>query len=113
MRQREGQYTAQERVTIAESPTLRVRKITLRAGECVPWHVHSQITDRILCIRGPVQVMTRLPDATHVLNPGDMVAVEPGVQHRVSGVDDGPCQFLAIQGVGEYDYIPSTQTDSG
>jgi hypothetical protein len=24
----------------------------------------------------------------------------------VSGVDDGRCKFLIIQGVGEYDFVP-------
>ena len=101
----EGSYTAKRRATIAEAPNLRVRELALDGGECVPWHYHTRITDTFFCMSGPMVVTTRDPDERHVLQPGGTLAVGPGTPHRVSGLDDGPCRFMVVQGVGEYDYV--------
>ena len=92
--------------TLAETPDLRVRMLTLGAGQCVPWHTHSTITDTFFCMLGPMQVETRDPGAVRRLEPGQTFAVLPGVPHRVSGVDGGPCKFMIVQGVGTYDSVP-------
>ena len=102
---REGDYEAEARFTLAEAPGLRVRQLSLAAGQCVPWHYHSDITDTLFCMRGPLCVRTRNPDAVFVLDPGETVAIPPGRHHTVSGVGDRACQFMAIQGVGNYDYV--------
>ena len=93
-------------MTIAEAPGLRVRELALSPGQCVPWHRHSRITDTFFCMEGPMVVATRDPEARHVLQPGGTLAVPPGTPHRVTGLDDGPCRFMVIQGVGQYDYVP-------
>lgn len=98
-------YEVKRRVTVAEVPDLRVRELALSHGQCVPWHYHSQITDTFLCMEGPMLVCTRNPLRRHVLLPGEKLGVEPGTPHRVSGVDDGPCRFMIVQGVGRYDYV--------
>ncbi len=102
----EGIYPADTRVTLAEAPGLRVRLLALDAGQCVPWHYHTRITDTFFCMQGPMQILTRNPDATHVLQPGETLAVPPDTPHYVSGEDGGPCRFMIVQGVGEYDYVP-------
>ena len=101
-----GRYDAERRVTLAEGPGLRVRELALGRGQCVPWHYHSAITERFFCMTGPMQVLTRGPDASHVLGPGDSCTVDPGTPHRVSGLDGGRCSFISVQGVGEYDFVP-------
>lgn len=107
MGSREGRYPTAHRETIAEAPNLRVRMLALDAGQSVPWHYHSNITDTFFCMEGPMQVTTRGPDAAHVLEPGGTVAVPAGVPHLVTGVDGGPCRFIVVQGVGEYDFVPA------
>lgn len=102
----EGIYPAEERVTIAEAPNLRVRLLTLAQGECVPWHYHTAITDTFFCMQGPLKVTTRDPDDVHVLEAGGTLAVGPGTAHQVEGVDGGRCRFMIVQGVGPYDYVP-------
>ena len=92
--------------TLAETPNLRVRMLTLGGGQCVPWHLHSTITDTFFCMLGPMQVETRDPHAVHRLDPGQTRAVPPGIPHRVSGIDDGPCKFMIVQGIGPYDFVP-------
>lgn len=101
----EGRYAAETRVTVAEVPGLRVRLLALGPGQNVPWHRHTEITDTFFCLAGPMQVHTREPDCIRVLEPGGSCAVEPGRAHAVRGVDGGACRFLAVQGVGVYDYV--------
>lgn len=91
---------------VAETPDVRVRVLTLAQGQCVPWHRHTRITDTFFCLQGPMVVQTRNPDALVHLNCGESTAAVPGQAHRVSGRGDGPCRFLVVQGVGEYDYLP-------
>jgi quercetin dioxygenase-like cupin family protein len=100
-----GSYPAGRRETLAEVEGLRVRLLSLLEGQCVPWHCHSEITDTFFCMRGPIHVLTRNPDAKYILDNGDMLAVPPGTPHFVSGAGSGECQFMIVQGVGTYDYV--------
>lgn len=102
----EGVYATTQRETIAEAPNLRVRLLALGEGQCVPWHFHNNITDTFFCMEGPMQVTTRNPEEVHVLEPGGTFAVAPGVAHLVTGINDGSCKFIVVQGVGVYDFVP-------
>lgn len=99
-------YDIEKREIVAESAGLRVQILTLAAGQCVPWHEHSAITDTFVCLDGPLAVRMRAPDDEVVLHPGETHAVQPRRAHYVSGVDGGPCRFLIVQGVGKYDFVP-------
>ncbi len=101
-----GGYKIEDREIIAKVKNLRASVLTVGPGQSVPWHHHSEITDTVFCIEGPMQVETRSPDEKRILAPGDMTAINPGQHHRVSGVDGDRCKFLIIQGVGDYDYVP-------
>src|SRR3546814_3456225 len=94
------------REVVAEGRDMRVQVLTLAAGECIPWHYHTEITDSFVCLEGPMVVETRAPRADHVLEPGQRCAVGPKIAHYVHGRNDGPCKFLIVQGVGVYDYVP-------
>ena len=102
----EADYPADQRETLAEAPGLRVRILSLSAGQRVPWHYHSDITDRFFCMRGPMRVSTRAPEASRVLHPGDTLAVGPGIAHSVEAASPAGCQFMIVQGVGAYDFVP-------
>ena len=106
---REGEYLTAERLTLAEVPGLRVRQLSLAVGQCVPWHFHSEITDTFFCMKGPMRVRTRSPDAEFVLEAGDTVAIPPGRRHYAAGVDNQACTFMIVQGVGTYDYVAAEE----
>ena len=91
---------------VAEGADLRVQVLTLAAGQSVPWHYHSEITDSFVCLEGPMVVETRAPRATHRLMPGGRCAVGPKTAHFVHGENGGPCKFMIVQGVGVYDFMP-------
>ena len=99
-------YHIEKRETVADVPGLRVRILTLAAGQCVPWHYHSEITDTFFCMEGPLHVQTRAPRADYVLEAGQSCAVPAKVAHYVSGVDHRPAKFMIVQGEGTYDYVP-------
>src|SRR5262250_134988 len=91
--------------TVMEGADMRALILTLTAGQRVPWHYHSTVTEVIVCLDGPMVVETRAPRATHLLRPGEHCSVLPKTAHRLHGLDDKPCRYLALQGIGEYDRI--------
>jgi quercetin dioxygenase-like cupin family protein len=93
------------RESVMEGTDMRVSVLTLDAGQCIPWHYHSEIIDSFVCLEGPMVVETRAPRAEYVLAPGERCEVPPMVAHYVHGKNDGPFKFLIIQGVGIYDNI--------
>lgn len=98
------------RERLVEGADMRVSILTLTAGQSIPWHYHSEITDYFVCLEGPMLVETRAPRAEYRLEPGQMCEVGPKVAHYVHGVDDGPCKFLIVQGTGVYDNVPVSGT---
>ena len=106
----EEQYLHGHRIegleTLAEAATLRVRVLTLGPGQSVPWHHHTQITDRFFCMSGQMCVNTRTPENGYRLDPGETCTVPPEMPHHVHGADEGPCKFLIVQGIGLYDFVP-------
>ena len=101
-----GNDTISGRETVAEGADVRVTILTLAAGECIPWHYHSEIADTTVCLDGPMVVETRAPRAAHELMPGQTCTVPPKTAHTVHGKNDGPCRFMIVQGVGVFDFVP-------
>ena len=62
-----GDYTIANRELVAEGADLRVQVLSLAAGQCVPWHYHSEISDNFVCLEGPMVVETRA--RRHVYRP--------------------------------------------
>jgi quercetin dioxygenase-like cupin family protein len=101
-----GAYRLKRREVVAETPDLRMVVLTLAAGQSVPWHTHTTVTDTFICLEGPMVVETRSPDRRHELGAGQMCAVPAQQPHFVHGKDGGPCRFANLQGVGRYDFKP-------
>ena len=99
-------YQVEHRETVAETAALRVRLFTLTAGQEVPWHYHSHVTDTFFCLEGTLSVETRSPAARHLLSVGESCAVPPMTAHRVTGHGCERARFLIVQGVGTYDFHP-------
>jgi quercetin dioxygenase-like cupin family protein len=47
-----GDYPIAGRELVAEGADLRVQVMSLAAGQCVPWHYHSEISDSFVCLEG-------------------------------------------------------------
>jgi len=89
---------------VVETPELRAVRLTLGPGEEVPWHYHTHIEDRFICLEGAIEVEMRDPDAKHLLRPGQETMAPVKVAHIVRNAFTGPSTFMVIQGVGPYDY---------
>src|SRR5690348_5739587 len=101
-----GNYEIAGRELVAEGADMRVTVLTLSAGQCVPWHYHSEITDSFVCLEGPMVVETRAPRHAYRLEPGERCVVPAKTAHYVAGEGGGPCRFMIVQGVGVYDFVP-------
>ena len=102
----EASYPLEKRETLVENSELKLSVLTLAAGQEVPWHWHTQVSDQILCIEGPMVVETRAPSARFEMKTGESCSVPAKRAHRVSGKDGGRCRFAILQGVGHYDFNP-------
>ncbi len=99
-------YELEHLEVVAEVPNLRVSILTLAAGQCVPWHNHSEIIDTFVCMEGPMVVQTQGGRTKKELAPGERYDVPQRTAHYVSGKGGGRCRFMIVQGVGVYDYVP-------
>lgn len=100
----ESEFSIEDTEMVAETPELRAVRLTLAAGQCVPWHWHSAIDDHFICLEGAIEIETRAPRGKHRLAPGNEHAVPAKVAHIVRNVADGRSRFMVIQGIGPYDY---------
>ena len=98
---------------IAETDGMRVQIMTLGAGEAVPWHYHTKVTDVFVGLEGTVVIETRAPRACYELEPGDHCVVLPMTAHTVSGKDGRSCRVTLVQGVGEHDFTASGRQGCG
>ena len=102
----ESQYEIKNTTIIAETAELRALHITLAAGDVIPWHFHSHVTENFTCAKGVLVVETRAPRGNHQLQPGERLTLDPKIAHQVSNGGDSDCCFVLVQGIGPYDYIP-------
>ena len=90
---------------VAKGADVMVREYVLDPGEFIPWHHHSQVSDRFYGLEGTTVVQTQEPPVRHELKPGDTTLVSPGTVHHVSNGSSETCRFLLVQGVGQYDFF--------
>lgn len=84
---------------------LRVVEYVLQPRETLPWHHHSEVTDRFYCLEGLVGVDLRTPAQNLLLHPGESCTVAPGIVHRSGNAAAGISRYLLVQGVGRYDFV--------
>jgi quercetin dioxygenase-like cupin family protein len=89
---------------VAVGTDIQVRVFTLADGDVIPWHYHSETTDHYFVLRGKLTIETRSPDHRHQLATGERYKILPGTAHRISNESASECQFLLVQGVGQYDW---------
>ena len=96
---------------VAELPELIVSEITLSGGQKVPWHYHNNVTDSFYCLSG-CTIVQYGDSGKAKLGPGESVSVPAGTPHQVESEAETPTRFLIIQGIGEYDFVPTRSPQS-
>jgi mannose-6-phosphate isomerase-like protein (cupin superfamily) len=109
---------------------VQVAHVTLRRGESSLLHSHTKTRDTFYIASGCLtltlyehvtspepsfRAIGARPAETSGVNgkrvlrfklrPGDVLVIEPSVVHCAANLDDEPCSFLCVEGVGEYDFV--------
>ncbi|HXS50925.1 MAG TPA: cupin domain-containing protein [Usitatibacter sp.] len=96
---------------VMESADMRVIDQTLAAGECVPWHLHPETDDYVICLRGELEVREVNPDRTTTLRALERYLVPRKTPHTTVNASSEDCQFLIVQGPGKVEFVPLPKLD--
>jgi quercetin dioxygenase-like cupin family protein len=95
----------------AERPGFRISEIQLNLTQRVPWHHHSNIQDTFYVLRGRIRITLQFPDEDIELGTGESWGpVRAGRPHLVTNAGTDTAGFLVLQGMGEYDFVPESDS---
>ncbi len=101
----ESTQTTSGEDVILKTRDVLVRILRLEPGSSTGLHQHSVVSDFVVCLSGEV-VETKDPDQSKVLRPGERYRIEPMQVHCVKNTSAPTSEYLLVQGVGSYDFIP-------
>ena len=104
-------YEVERRATHAERPGFRINEIQISPKQKVPWHYHNKVSDTFYVLKGYLRIFLQNPKEEIRLAPGETFTAKPGRPHLVTNGGNASVNFLVLQGVGEYDYVPLTGPD--
>jgi len=93
-----------ERTDFIQTGSTRVASIQLGDNESSPWHRHTEVLERIVCLSGVIEVQCQNPVGCKVLDPGDMAEIAPQRPHRLVNPRSLASAYLLIQS-GNYDFV--------
>lgn len=104
-------FSVSSRRLVAEGSDMFAKEFSLGPNEGIPWHSHTQVFDLFYCLEGRLEVDSmELPGRQLrpriTLAAGDSARIEAGTAHHPFNSGTGPCRFLLIQGIGQYDFLP-------
>jgi quercetin dioxygenase-like cupin family protein len=94
---------------LINTPTVRVRILTLEKGDTIPWHHHTRVTDHTVCLEGEIEIHLQGSEETLTLTPGERHQMLPGRIHTIVNPGEKTARYLLIQGVGEYDFVAASE----
>jgi len=93
----------------AERPGFRISEIRLSPTQLVPWHHHSNVQDTFYVLDGRIRISLQDPNEQVELGVGESWGpAHAGRRHLVANVGPHLANFLVLQGMGDYDFIPET-----
>lgn len=101
-------YEVERRMTHAAREGFRINELTISTSQIVPWHYHSYVKDTFYVLEGELTIYLREPKDMKHLSVGDCYVIQPKRPHSVVNSGKDPATFLVLQGVGEYDFVPTT-----
>jgi len=99
---------------IAQSAEMRVIDQTLAPGEAVPWHLHPESDDYVICLRGELQVREINPEKVTTLRALERCLIPKKRLHTTVNASAEECQFLIVQGPGRVEFrgLPKLESPS-
>ncbi len=110
MRDASHLYEVERRVQHAARPGFRIMELQLSPTQKVPWHSHTHVSDTFYVLEGHLRLFLQEPKEEVNLKPGEVYVVRAARPHLVTNGGTRSLTFLVLQGVGEYDYVPLTQS---
>ena len=108
-------YKIKQSLIIAQSAEMRVIDQTLDPGEAVPWHLHPESDDYIICLRGELEVREINPEKVTTLRALERYLIPRKRPHTtVNASSNEECQFLIVQGPGRVEFraLPKLETSA-
>jgi quercetin dioxygenase-like cupin family protein len=91
----------------AERPGFRISEIRLSPTQRVPWHHHSNVEDTFYVLDGRIRITLQQPEEEIELGVGESWGpVRSGRPHLVTNAGSDSANFLVLQGMGDYDFVP-------
>jgi quercetin dioxygenase-like cupin family protein len=107
-------YKIKQSLIIAQSAEMRVIDQTLAPGEAVPWHLHPESDDYIICLRGALEVREINPEKVTTLRALERCLIPSNRPHTTVNASNAECQFLIVQGPGHVEFraLPKLETSA-
>jgi len=105
-------YKIKQSLIIAQTTDMRVIEQTLAPGECVPWHLHPDSADYIICLRGELEIREVNPYRVTTLRPLQRHFIEEKNPHTTVNSSSDECQFLIVQGPGKVEFRALPKLDA-
>lgn len=93
-------YRIKQSLILAQCDGLCVIDQTLAPGECVPWHLHPETDDFIICLRGEVEIRELQPAKVTTLKPAERYRVVKRHPHSIVNASAQDCEFVIVEGPG-------------
>ena len=102
-------YRIKQSLILAQCDSLRVIDQVLAPGECVPWHLHPDTDDLIICLRGEVEIRELKPAKVTTLKATQRYRVLKRQAHSTVNAFTEDFEILIVQGPGtvEFQAVPS------
>ena len=97
-------YNIKQSLIIAQGADMRVIDQTLAPGESVPWHIHPDTDDYVICLRGELEVREMNPERVTTLQPLERCLIPKKHPHTTVNASTHECQFLIVQGPGHVEF---------
>jgi quercetin dioxygenase-like cupin family protein len=106
-------YKIKQSSIIAECAEMRVIDQTLAPGEAVPWHLHPDSVDYIICLRGELEIRELNPDRVTTLRSLERYLIREKQPHTTVNASGEECQFLIVQGPGKVEFraLPKVESE--
>jgi mannose-6-phosphate isomerase-like protein (cupin superfamily) len=104
-------YEVERRVMHAERPGFRINELQISPTQKVPWHYHTRVQDTFYVLKGDIRIFMQAPKEEVRLSVGQTYTVPAGRPHLVANGGKTSANFLVLQGMGEYDFVPLLEKD--
>ena len=99
-------YEVERRAEHAARPGFRITELQISSTQKVPWHYHSNVSDTFYVLKGYLRIFLQNPKEEIRLAPGETFKAKAGRPHLVTNGGNTSVNFLVLQGIGEYDFVP-------